>query len=172
MQTGQPRSNNPPPPIEPTGVFTGIKIVPIIMGIVTDVVATIVMSTFYYFVFVAREVTEETLSEEGLAEYWSSSEGVMVSLVIGTIGTVIGGFFAARRAGLLEIKHGALVGVGSIALGIILQSGGEETLPLDEWQMMIAYAAAIPAGALGGALAGMLGGATINSPPGGSWKDR
>jgi len=172
MQTGQPQSNNPPPPIEPTGFFTGIKIVPIVMGIVVDVVATIVMSTFYYFIFVAKEFTEKSLSEEGLAEYWSSSEGVMVSLVLGTLGTVIGGFFAARRAGLLEIKHGALVGVGSIALGIILQSGGEESMPLNEWQMMIAYAAAIPAGALGGALAETLRGATINPASGGSWKNR
>lgn len=172
MQTGQ-SPHNPPPPIEPSGFFTGIKIRPVITGVVVDIVATIVLSMLYYFLFVAKEMTEKVVSEDALAEYWSSSEGVMAGLVIGTLGTAIGGCYAALKAGSLEMKHGALVGVGSILTGIILQSAGHEGTGLDEWQMMIAYAAAIPAGALGGVLAEMLRGTVTNKPPtSGSWPGR
>ena len=80
-----PHSNNPPPPIEPTGFFTGIKIRPVIIGIVVDIVATMILSTLYYFVFVVKDLSDKgAISEDAMAEYWSSSEGIMASLVIGT----------------------------------------------------------------------------------------
>ena len=43
MQSRPPEANNPPPPIEPTGFFTGIKIRPVIIGIVVDIVATMML---------------------------------------------------------------------------------------------------------------------------------
>ena len=126
------------------------------------------LSTLYYFIFVAQDLSDKgAISEEALAQYWSSSEGIMVSLVIGTFGTAIGGFYAARKAGALEMKHGALVGVGSILIGIVLQSAGENGTGLNEWQMLIAYAAAIPAGALGGSVAEWARGFLPTKPPGG-----
>ena len=67
---------------------------------------------------------------------------------------MIGGFFAAYKAGKLEMKHGALVGIGSIILGLLLQSGAESEVP--EWFMALSFAAAIPAGALGGFFAEMV----------------
>jgi hypothetical protein len=45
-----------------------------------------------------------------------------------------------------------LVGIGSIILGIILQSGGTER-EMPDWFVALSLAAAIPAGALGGLLA-------------------
>jgi putative membrane protein (TIGR04086 family) len=166
MQTGQPQQNSSPPPIQPTGFFTGIKILPVLLGMVIDIVATIMLSTVYYIAFVAEELSEKGLpSEDAMAEYWSSSEGIMASLVIGTLGTAIGGFYAARKAGVLEIKHGALVGVGSILIGMIMQAASEDRIGINEWQMMIAYAAAIPAGALGGAVAEMFRDRAAMKPP-------
>lgn len=168
MQSPPPEPNNPPPPIEPTGFFTGVKIRPVIIGVVVDILATMVLSTLYYFLFVAKNFSDKgAISEEALAEYWSSSEGIMASLVIGTFGTAIGGFYAARKAGVLEMKHGALVGLGSILTGIILQSVGENGTGLNEWQMLIAYAAAIPAGALGGSVAEWARGFSAKKPQGG-----
>ena len=170
MQSHQPGPNKPPPPIEPTGFFTGIKIRPVIIGVVVDIVATMLLSTLYYFLFVAKELSDKgAISEEAMADYWSSSEGIMVSLVIGTLATAIGGFYAARKAGVLEMKHGALVGVGSIITGIILQSVGENGSGLNEWQLLIAYAAAIPAGALGGSVAEWARGFSPMNPRGGKW---
>ena len=174
MQSPQPQPNNPPPPIEPTGFFTGIKIRPVIIGVVVDIVSTMILSTLYYFVFVAKDLSDKgAISEEAMAEYWSSGEGIMASLVIGTLGTAIGGFYAGRKAGALEMKHGALVGVGSILTGVILQSAGENGAGLNEWQLLVAYAAAIPAGALGGSLAEWARGFSgIKPPGGGNWPQR
>jgi putative membrane protein (TIGR04086 family) len=174
MQSPQPQPNNPPPPIEPTGFFTGIKIRPVIIGVVVDIVSTMILSTLYYFVFVAKDLSDKgAISEEAMAEYWSSSEGIMASLVIGTLGTAIGGFYAGRKAGALEMKHGALVGLGSILTGVILQSAGENGAGLNEWQLLVAYAAAIPAGALGGSLAEWARGFSGIKPPDlGNWPGR
>jgi putative membrane protein (TIGR04086 family) len=174
MQSRQPQPNNPPPPIEPAGFFTGVKIRPVIIGVVVDIVATMILSTLYYFVFVAKDLSDKgAISEEALAEYWNSSEGILASLVIGTFATAIGGFYAARKAGALEMKHGALVGVGSILTGVILQSAGENGTGPNEWQLLIAYAAAIPAGALGGSVAEWARGfSTMQPPRGGNWPGR
>ena len=60
-------------------------------------------------------------------QYFSSTDGLIASLLLGSLGTVIGGFFAAYKAGTLEMKHGALVGMGSIVLGLVLQ-GWDRTI--------------------------------------------
>ena len=166
MQSSQSPSYNPPPPIEPTGFFSGIKIRPVIIGIVVDIIATMILSTLYYFVFVVKDLSDKgAISEKAMADYWSSTEGIMVSLVIGTLATAIGGFYAGRKAGGLEMKHGALVGVGSILTGVILQSAGENDTGINQGQLLIAYAAAIPAGALGGSVAEWARGFLPPKPP-------
>jgi hypothetical protein len=50
------------------------------------------------------------------------------------------------------MKHGAMVGIGSIILGLLLQSGRSER-EIPDWFMALSLVAAIPAGALGGFLA-------------------
>jgi len=153
-----PRQTSSPPPVEPTGFFTGIQVRPILFGVVVDTVATMVLSTLYYTFYVAKDLAEKSgAGEEAFADYWSSSEGLLASLLIGSLGTLIGGFYAARKAGHLQMKHGALVGIGSIILGFLLQSGSAET-NLPEWFMALSFAAAIPAGALGGFFAEMAAG--------------
>jgi putative membrane protein (TIGR04086 family) len=118
-----------------------------------------VLYTGYNFLFVTKELAEKGLSgESAFAEYWLSSEGLAASLLLGSLGTLIGGFYAAYKAGTLEMKHGALVGIGSILLGLLLQAGGSDS-DLPEWFMALSFAAAIPAGALGGFFAEMLKGA-------------
>jgi putative membrane protein (TIGR04086 family) len=146
--------NIPPAPIEPTGFFTGIQFRPIIAGVVVDTVATIVLVSAYYALVVAKELPAPggAAGDDAFAKYWSSSEGLMASLLIGSLGTLIGGFYAAYKAGTLEMKHGAMVGVGSIILGLLLQSGSSEKETPD-WFIALSLVAAIPAGALGGFLA-------------------
>ncbi len=144
-----------PEGIEPTGFFTGIQFRPIIIGVIVDTLATFVLVTAYYALFVAGELAAQGgAAEDAFAQYWSSSEGLMVSLILGSLGTLIGGFYAAYKAGTLEMKHGALVGVGSIILGLLLQSGSSES-DLPDWFMAVSLAAAIPAGAIGGFFAEM-----------------
>lgn len=152
--------SNPPSPIEPTGFFTGIEFRPIVAGVFLDTLATIVMVTAYYSLFVAKDLAApDGMSEDAFARYWDSSEGLMTSLIIGSLGTMIGGFYAAYRAKTLEMKHGALVGIGSIILGLVFQAMGTES-NLPEWFLALSLVAAIPAGALGGFFAEMLKNAT------------
>lgn len=152
-----PHQLSPPSPIEPTGFFTGIQFRPIIGGVVVDTIATIALTTLYYSFFVAKDLAVQGgATEDAFAQYWSSSDGLIASLLLGSLGTVIGGFFAAYKAGKLEMKHGALVGIGSILLGLVLQAAGSNDTAAPEWFMALSFAAAIPAGALGGFFAEMV----------------
>lgn len=171
MQYDPRHSTRPPSPIEPTGFFTGIQFRPIIVGVFVDTIATIALTTFYSSFFVAQELAAQgDAAEEALSQYWSSSEGLMASLLLGSLGTVIGGFYAGYKAGTLEMKHGALVGIGSIILGLFMQSAGTLS-EAPEWFIALSFAAAIPAGALGGFFAEIfksaIGGG--RSPASGGW---
>ena len=168
MQYDPRQTNSPPAPIEPTGFFTGIQIRPILMGMFVDVIATMALSGAYYAYYVDPGAGMLAAFTEEAAQYWRSSEGMVATLLLGSVGTLIGGFYAAYKAGTLEMKHGALVGIGSIILGFVLQSGTEES-SLPEWFMALSAAAAIPAGALGGFFAEMFknatrGGRSAHSP--------
>ena len=154
-----PRQTNSPPPIEPTGFFTGVRFRPVVMGVIVDTLATMALTTAYYSIVVAKDLAGKGVGEDSaFAEYWASSDGLVASLLLGSLGTLIGGFYAAYKAGTLEMKHGALVGIGSILLGLLLTGGGESQTP--EWFIALSFVAAIPAGALGGFLAEMFKGAT------------
>ena len=170
MQYDPRPSTSPPSKVEPTGFFTGIQFRPIIGGVVVDTIATFALTWLYYSSFVAKDLTEQGgAAEDAFTQYWNSSDGLIASLLLGSLGTVIGGFFAAYKAGKLEMKHGALVGIGSIILGLLLQSGAESEVP--EWFMALSFAAAIPAGALGGFFAEMVKNALGGERPvgGGGW---
>ena len=162
MQYDPHQTGSPPKPIEPTGFFTGMRFRPIIMGAVIDFIASIALNAFYYGFYVAPKSGAAAAFEEEAAKYWLTSEGLVAGLLLGSLGTMIGGFYAAYKAGTLEMKHGALVGVCSIILGLFLTpSGSENQSP--EWFMALSFAAAIPAGALGGFFAEMFKGATGKS---------
>ena len=148
------QAGKPPSPIEPTGFFTGVQIRPIIVGVVVDYIATYVGIYAYFFIYLAEELSKQgEVTGDRIRDYMTSPEGLIVGFAIGALATVLGGFVAARQAGKLEIKHGALVGCASLALSFIEQSLQEESLPLPEWFRFLSIVAIIPAGALGGVLA-------------------
>jgi len=159
MQYDPQHTGTPPKPIEPTGFFTGIQFRPIFTGAVVDFIASFVLAAFYYGFYVAPSSGASAAFEEEAAKYWATSEGLAAGLLLGSLGTLIGGFYAAYKAGTLEMKHGALVGVASILLGLVMHSGDTET-QFPEWFMALSFAAAIPAGALGGFFAEMFKSAT------------
>ncbi len=164
MQQDPRPANSPPAPIEPTGFFAGIQFRPILMGVIVDTIATLVLISAYYALYVEPGAGKGAAFAEEAAAYWSSGEGLVATLLIGSLGTLIGGFYAAYKAGTLEMKHGALVGISSIVLGLILQSGAEESA-LPEWFVALSAAAAVPAGALGGFFAEMFKNATRSRDP-------
>ena len=170
MQYDPGTPHSPPSPIEPTGFFTGIQFRPILIGVVVDVVASILLSGAYYAHFVEPGAGMLAAFTEEAAKYWSSSEGLVATLLLGSLGTMIGGFYSAYKAGKLEMKHGALVGIGSFILGLGMQSGaGESAFP--DCFTALAASAVIPSGALGGFFADIFQSATSggHTPHSGNW---
>jgi putative membrane protein (TIGR04086 family) len=171
MQYDTRQTAKPPSSIEPTGFFTGVQIRPLIIGVVVDYIATYAGILAYVFVYLTRELSKQgEVTDEQITEYMASPEGLMIQFTIGVLGTALGGFVAAHKAGKLEIKHGALVGFCSLILSFIQQSLQEDSLALPEWFRFLSVLAIIPAGALGGFVAGALkGSGGGNRPGGGSW---
>jgi len=162
----------PPAPVEPTGFFTGVQIRPIIVGVVVDYIATYAAMYAYFFVYLAKELGKRgEFSPEAISEYMLSSEGLMIGFAIGALGTALGGFVAARKAGKLEIKHGAFVGLGSLIVSAIEQAMQQEPVALPEWFRFLSVISIIPAGALGGYVAEMLKGFGTQ-PPVSGWPQR
>ncbi|MBI4523085.1 MAG: TIGR04086 family membrane protein [Deltaproteobacteria bacterium] len=147
-----------PPPIEPRGFFTGVKIRPIVIGAVVDYVATHLLILLYLIVYHAKDslgeggVSEEAF-EEALKEALSSQEGLLALILIGAFCTALGGYIAGRLAKSDEVKHGALVGALSLIVGLLQAGVAGERSPVPQWYELLGYLLAIPAGALGGLLA-------------------
>jgi putative membrane protein (TIGR04086 family) len=171
MQYDPRQTATPPSPIEPTGFFTGVQIRPIIVGVVVDYIATYAGTYAYFFIYLAKELSKQgEVTGDQITDYMTSPEGLMIGFAIGALGTALGGFVAAFKAGKLEIKHGALVGLCSLILSFIEQSLQEETVPLPPWFRFLSVLAIIPAGALGGFVAEALKGSVgAYGPGGGSW---
>jgi putative membrane protein (TIGR04086 family) len=159
MQFDPRQTGTPPSPIHPTGFFTGVQIRPVIIGVVVDYVATYAIMYAYFFVYLANALSKQgEVSSDAITNYMTTTEGLLIGFAIGTLGTVIGGFVAGRKAGKFEIKHGAFVGLGSLIVSFIQTVIQGEQVPLPEWFRAISVLAIIPAGALGGYLAEMFKG--------------
>ena len=166
MQHPPRETEKSPPRIEPTGFFTGVQIRPVIVGIVVDYVATQLAMAAFIFGYLAKELSKQgEVTEEAIAKYMESPEGLAAMLIIGCLGTALGGFIAARRARALEMKHGAFVGLGSLIVSLVQQAMQEQSLQLPEWFNFVSIVAVIPAGVLGGYVAQLLRGGDRNALP-------
>ena len=144
-----------PRPIGPAGFFTGVKLRPVIAGVIVDYVATYVLGMVYLIVFYQKEFSKggrtfEEAVEKALDQMLSSPEGLLALGIIGAVGTALGGYVAGRLARAHEVKHGALVGLVSLILGVLQTSVTGQPIPLPYWYELLAYIIAVPAGALGG----------------------
>jgi putative membrane protein (TIGR04086 family) len=166
MQFDPRQTGKPLPPVQPTGFFTGVQIRPVIIGVVVDYVATLIGIYAYFFMYLPYELSKQgEVSSEAINDYMMTTEGLLIGFVIGTLGTAIGGFVAARKAGNFEIKHGAFVGLGSLIVSFIEQLMQQEFVPLPEWFRFLSVVAIIPAGALGGYVAELFKGSGGARPP-------
>jgi len=144
-----------PRPIGPAGFFTGVKLRPVIAGVIVDYVATYVLGMVYLIVFYQKEFSKggrtfEEAVEKALDQMLSSPESFLALGIIGAVGTALGGYVAGRLAQAHEVKHGALVGLVSLILGVLQTSVTGQPIPLPYWYELLAYIIAVPAGALGG----------------------
>lgn len=143
-----------PPPIQPRGFFTEVKIRPIIGGAVVDYLATYLLIMLYVIVYYVKAsgLSEEAI-ERALKEMLSSQEGLLALIIIGAFSTALGGYVAGRLAKVEEVKHGAFVGAASLIVGVLQAATDGEENSLPHGYELLAYIIAIPAGALGGYLA-------------------
>jgi hypothetical protein len=173
MQIDPRQTGTPTSPVQPTGFFTGVQIRPVILGVVVDYIATYAAIYAYVFLFLAKQFSKEgEVSSDAIAQYMSSNEGLMIGFALGALGTALGGFVAALKAGNFEIKHGAFVGLGSLIVSFIEFSMQEEVAPVPEWCRFMSIIAVIPAGALGGYVAEVVKGFGPAKPPGAGWPSR
>ena len=130
------------------------------IGVAIDWVATLAASMLV--VTVAASIASSRSNSPDSAEQYirqlqSSPDFMLTFMLVGLLCVSLGAFVAARRAGFAEIRHGALVGVGSIMLTLVMESlqPGEASAELwsPAWLHILGYGLVIPFGVLGGILA-------------------
>ena len=145
-----------PTPIEPTGVFDGLRPGAILIGIVVDNLATF-FATAMLVSFFAAGLAEEhggDLPEEALESLLASPEFLLASLAVGLLCTVFAAYVGAKRAACFFIRHGAWIAVGSALSALILFAiAGPQGPRPPLWVDLVGFTLMIPAGVLGGLLA-------------------
>ena len=145
-----------PPPIEPDGLFDGLRWSLILRGAVLDVVLTFIATLAITFWFAGAEALlsgdEETVNRAMAIvapEFW------FWSFIVGMSITSYAAFWASRRAGVLHLRHGGWTAVASAALAsVFLLVPGATTGPQRPlWYDGLAFALMVPAGVFGGWLA-------------------
>jgi hypothetical protein len=148
-------SPTPPPAIEPTSIFSGLRPLPILFGALVDHIATFLAGTVLFVVFAADRSIDlsEEISDEAMAEVLASPEFLLCSFIVGALCTVLGGYLGARRAGCHHARHGAFVGLASLLIGLLLFVLPLAAEPAPLWYDLLGAALVIPCGAAGGWLA-------------------
>jgi hypothetical protein len=145
-----------PQPIQPTGVFEGLRPGAILFGVIVDNLATIVASSLLVSLFAAGLAQEHggELPEEALEPLLASPEFLLASLVVGLLCTVFAAYLGARRAACFFIRHGAWIAVASALAALLLYAIADPQGPRPPlWFDLVGFTLMIPAGALGGLLA-------------------
>lgn len=149
--------SSPHASIEPEGIFDGIRWGCVVRGALLDVVLTMVGSVPLLLLLAGPEAfSEEETAQAAVDQVLASPEGLFWAAMMGLTATVIGAWYGARRAGVYPLRHGGWVAVVSAALAVpfLLVPGTESSAPTPAWYEAAGLAAMLPAGLLGGALAG------------------
>jgi hypothetical protein len=143
-----------PPAIGAPGIFTGLRPGAILLGVVVDHLATLLASAALVAALAAREPGGE-LSEEALEALAATPEFLVASLVLGLACTALGAFVGARRAGCAFVRHGGWIAIGSALVALAGIAAGPPGPPPPLWLELAGFLLAVPAGILGGWLAGL-----------------
>jgi hypothetical protein len=150
----------PRAPIEPEGTFAGLSWAAILLGAFIDIAFTEIAGTAL-LLWLAPELASQDQARvsEVLAELAASTSYVAASLALGALGTMLGAFVGARRAGQLHVRHGGWIAVTSTAIGaliMLLEPPARDAADFPFWAQATAYLLILPAGVIGGALAAAL----------------
>ncbi|NRA07256.1 MAG: TIGR04086 family membrane protein [Myxococcales bacterium] len=159
-------AGQPPSPVEASGFFTGLRALPIVVGVFVDNLATMLGGLLFLSAQLERYGIRpgDELPEEVLRELHSDPTLLAASLVIGILATSLGGYAAGRMAHGHRRQHGAFVGLVGVLLGLLAYGSAVagERPPL--WYDLLGFLLMIPAGALGGALAELRSARTPKNP--------
>jgi len=148
-------------PIEPEGTFAGLSAPAILFGAFVDLAVTTVAISLLVMGLAPEVLSQDpAASRKALQDCYASTSYVTGSLVLGALGTVLGAFVGARRAGTLHVRHGGWIAVASTSIGFLLTV----LLPAPEsvdaanplWAQVLAWLLILPAGVTGGAIAAAL----------------
>jgi hypothetical protein len=124
-------------------------------GVICDIAAT------FTLVSVAASLVGFVLGSRGVPPdaIWTRMESIMAgspwrvaTLAIGSAGTILGGYVAARSGRPATMKHALATGLCSLALGAVLgATGAHDGAPL--WHIVGGYLVVVPAALLGGSWA-------------------
>ena len=150
-------STQPPPPLEPEGLFDGLRWGCIVRGALLDILLT----TLAYIPMLLLLVGPEAFSEddgaasEAIDQAMASPEGLLLGAIVGLAATVAGAYYAARRAGVHHLRHGGWVAVVSLLLAVpfLFSPDFQSSARNPVWYDVLSIAATLPAGLLGGAIA-------------------
>ena len=149
-----------PAPIEPEGLFAGLRWSAILRGAVLDNVLTIVsLFPIMWFVAGAEAFSDDPeTASRSIDQALATPEFLLWSFVVGIAITVYAAFWASRRAGVLHLRHGGWTAVASAALAslflLVPDSTAGPQAPL--WYDALALVLMVPSGVLGGWLASRL----------------
>jgi len=117
------------------------------LGFLADIGGSIALS-----LMLASAMAGAGIRQSDIVERMQSTSGLLLNLLMGLGCTVLGGYVAGRVAKREGIRHGMVVSVMSLLLGLILEFFPDpDSLP--RWYALIGYLFIIPAGMTGGYLA-------------------
>ncbi len=102
-----------PSPIEPDGLFDGLRWSPIVRWAALDIVLTLVLvvPVMLYLAGAAALSDDEETATQALNAALASPDFLLWSFVLGLSITVYAGFRASRAAGTLHLRHGGWIGL-------------------------------------------------------------
>ena len=121
----------------------GIKIVPLIVGALTEAVGSVATGMMLVV----------SLAASGIPDYeilirMHSMSGLLLTMIAHLGFAGLGGYFAGEMAGRYPILHGGIVGAVGLLMAGLCREGN---LPL--WYDLLSLGGMIPAGMAGGAMA-------------------
>lgn len=152
-----------PRPIEPDGLFDGLRWSAILRGAVLDnVLSFVALGALLVYLTPEALSEDEEAASRAMDQALVSPEFMFLSVIVGFPITVYAAFWAARRAGTLHLRHGGWTAVVSVALPslFLLLPGANRGPHAPLWYDALSLALMLVAGLLGGWLAGRRAGPT------------
>jgi hypothetical protein len=146
-----------PSPIQPDGLFDGLRWSPILRGAVLDNVLTLLASIPIILYVAGAEAfsKDEETASRAIDQALVAPEFLLWSFIVGISITAYAGFWASRRAGAFHLRHGGWTAVASAVLAslLLLVPGATAGPAPPLWYTGLALAFMVPAGVFGGWLA-------------------